>query len=307
MDSISNHLADDLPSLSRLCLLNRHYHLRLLQSLYRWVQLPCSKTASVFCKSICTSSRKLGKYVRTLKLYRSDSCIPSNHVVLAELAFEIHLALSLMDGLQSLYLECDADVSANVLRRLNAPFRLSRFSAVWDFPQTLLSFLRIQPSIVEIHIRAPKSCPEHTILNSFCQLVENETNFLPRLRSIVADLSVVPCFIRCCPVSHVTILLPSATQNWSVWPLPSVALTSLHCSRCISTWSKWLDMSNTPGLASVPPLVKTPIISEQCMVSYCAMLLAFTNDIYCGRIWAFLARLTTNLARRCKPSQDSVL
>ncbi|KAF8601001.1 hypothetical protein BDV93DRAFT_525050 [Ceratobasidium sp. AG-I] len=255
-----------MPSLSRLCLLNRYYHLRLLQNLYRWVQLPCSKSASVFCQSICTSSRKPGKLVRTLKLCRHDWCNPPNNIGLAKLAFEIHLALSLMDGLQNLFLECSADVSNDILRRLNAPFRLSRFSAAWDFPQTLLSFLRTQPSIVEIHMRIPKPCPEHTVLNLFCRLFENQANLMPHLRNVVADFSILPCLIRSCPVTHVVLLLPAATESVSLWPLsepPDVTLTSLHCSRCIDAWSKWLDVANTPDLASLCPPMKGLIKSER--------------------------------------------
>ena len=269
MDIISDYLIKDSRSLSRLCLLNRFHYPRLLQNLYRWVQLPGSESTSVFCQSIRTSPHDTGKLVRTLQLCRQDwetTCAETA----ARLALEIHDVLSFMNGLQCLFVEEHTEsISELKFKGLNAPFQLTRFRGRCHSQYTLFSFLRTQPSITDIHLL------DHFDfrINSFCNLIEEEAELLPLLRRVAAHPGIVPCLVRSRPVSHVGILL-RWSEDWldlSALELSSVAVTSVHYKKLTRVWERWLRIANAAGSANACMLLKHLVLSEIDPVSLYAL------------------------------------
>ncbi|KAF8601002.1 hypothetical protein BDV93DRAFT_253865 [Ceratobasidium sp. AG-I] len=214
----------------------------------------CVYSTDSITRNYCGASiAGCGCFVRSLPQSSVDQFAQAHTMPGDLLAIEIHAVLPLMDRLRNLFMErTKASISETILKDLKAPFQLYRFSAVWDFPMILLSFLRTQPSITEIHL--PISYRNNTTSNLFRGLVENEADLLPRLRSLAADSRITPCLIRSRPVSHVTFLQIPTYENLSIWTflaLSGVPVTSLHYFCIVNALPSWLRMLNLPDSLGV--------------------------------------------------------
>lgn len=210
--------------LMSLVLVNHHYYQNLAPVLYKTAFLDSFETIEAFHQTICIMRTSLG--VHTEVIYVNLPSLDNDPNRLAPLIRKILVSTP---RLLDLALRIPTEVTARLLDEFSYPFLLRRLCTSPVSGEAFMSFLRHQPQIKNLALRAPIPI-EIKDIPLECNICKVESTILPSLQAVSGWGPSLSCLIPGRPVSTVQCyLIPFDTSLPDFGTLLAKSTAPLTC------------------------------------------------------------------------------